>query len=73
MLSTVGKVVQGRVENYHLIIVCNWVVCKLPRNERASVHLFYILWDGLPDCVLLGGTKLVGDIPASGSQQQSWV
>lgn len=71
MLSTIRNVVQGRVENYHLIIVFTWVVCKLPRSERASIHLFHILWDGLPDCALPGGTKLVDVTPASGLQQQS--
>lgn len=48
-------------------------MCKLAKSERAVTPSIPLpaLWDGLPDCVLLGGTKLVGVISASGSQQQS--
>lgn len=35
LIFSYWKMVQGRVENYHLIIVCNWAVCKLPISDRA--------------------------------------
>lgn len=41
-----------------------------------SLHLFHslpALRGGRPDFAFLGGTKLIGVIPAAGSQQQSSV